>query len=45
MTFTVRGYNKEGELMVEECGVEDIALDYMLDELRGEGFDVEVVVE
>lgn len=44
MTFTVRGY-KDNELIAEECGVEDIALNWMIEELTEEGFIVEVIQE
>ena len=40
-TYTVRGY-KRGVLMVEECSVEESAVQEVVDELESEGFATEV---
>ena len=43
-TYKVEGW-KDGELIAEECGVEESSLDDMVETLEEEGFDVVVVLE
>ena len=43
-TFKVEGW-KDGELIAEECGVEESSLDDMVETLEEEGFDVTIVLE
>ena len=40
-TYTIKGY-RNGELMVEECSVEESEVQYVVDELESEGFATEV---
>ena len=44
LTFRVEGW-KDGKLIAEECGVEESALDDMVETLEEEGFDVAVTLE
>jgi biotin operon repressor len=43
-TYTIEGW-LGGNLMVEECGVEDVAVDDMIAELKEEGYSVLVFRE
>ena len=40
-TYTINGY-KRGELMVEECSVEESQVQEVVDELESEGYATEV---
>lgn len=40
-TYTIKGY-KSGELMVEECSVDEASVQEVVDELESEGFATEV---
>lgn len=44
-TYTVLGFNRKDYLIVEECSVEEAALQDLVEELRNECYTVQVIEE